>query len=119
MKERKGVRGTRVAPERPTACNDWLQACRERQSVGGGGAHLQWRVLYCHTDAAINHRECGERREVGQGRMEVWKNERKRAEMLQGVQRLRVIVAICATDAKRGWGGVGVGMDLLRPVIHQ
>lgn len=40
MKERKGVWGARVAPKRPTVCNDWLQACSERVREGGGGRGL-------------------------------------------------------------------------------
>lgn len=46
------------------------------------------------------------------------KNERKRGELLRGIQRLRVIGAICALHALPPTQNGGK-MDLVQPVIHQ
>ena len=82
-------------PERPAACNDWLRACSEGSSERGRGAqraHLQWRVLYWRTDSAINHRvvERGgklDRKEWSYKEGKEVTNERKRGELLRGIQR--------------------------------
>lgn len=116
--------GARVAPrDRRCAMIGYRHAVKEWEREGGQRAHLQSCVLYCCTDSAINHRDVErggklDRKGWRYRRENEVKNERKRGELLRGIQRLRVIGAIRALHALPPTQNGGK-MDLLQPVIHQ